>query len=103
MPQVAGIRRFGAAALDLAWVAAGRLGNDRRRTADPGRAPVRPRAHDDPRPLEQLRAIPAELLEKDPNLLGGCPALVFPEVGKNEKHPGTFHMTKEFVPEAASF
>jgi myo-inositol-1(or 4)-monophosphatase len=24
MPQVAGIRRFGAAALDLAWVAAGR-------------------------------------------------------------------------------
>jgi myo-inositol-1(or 4)-monophosphatase len=25
MPQVAGIRRFGAAALDLAWVAAGRF------------------------------------------------------------------------------
>ena len=24
MPQVAGVRRFGAAALDLAWVAAGR-------------------------------------------------------------------------------
>ena len=36
MPQVAGIRRFGAAALDLAWVAPGRFDGYRESGINPG-------------------------------------------------------------------
>ena len=60
------------------------------------------RADDEPRPLEQLGPVGAELVEQDPLLLGGRGAVERGEVDEQAQHPGPLDVAEELVAEAAA-
>ena len=59
------------------------------------------RPDDQPRALEQVGLVAAQLVEEDPLLLGGRVRRQRREVEQEHEHPGPLHVAEEPVPEPA--